>query len=220
MPEGNRFENQHLYRDFDLGSFSEAPPSPPQPVPIQQPPLENERIKHDGGSGHAQDVNRNEPRGFAIDQPRRFGQWENTRPGPNPRPIVHDHGRVPAAAVVGAREWWNPVNLVVAWVPVKSIVGKDMDDLTEMGVAHVFIVLALIVLITIVLFLFIRSYWMNRKGYRGNIRKLTNQYWTSSKMFARNKKRSDSDNLHLRVKDPCAKNKKNVKARNVKKKEY
>jgi hypothetical protein len=53
-----------------------------------------------------------------------------------------------------------------------------MDDLTETGVAHIFIVLGLLALIGLVLGLFLWSRWTSQKGYRGNIRKVAEQYWT------------------------------------------
>lgn len=121
----------------------------------------------------------------------------------NPQPIAHDMmGRIeeeliiendavyhpdlvniggPQAAGLSAQGGWNPVNLLVALVPAKTIVGRDMDALTEVGVAHVLLASSLLVLIGIAFFFFIRSYWYNRRGYRGQVRQLSNEYYNGKK---------------------------------------
>ncbi len=72
---------------------------------------------------------------------------------------------------------WNPLNAIAGLVPVKSVIGKQMDGLTQMGVAHIFIVLFLLVLIVCLIGWFVRSYVRNRRGYRNRIRRVSNGYY-------------------------------------------
>jgi hypothetical protein len=76
--------------------------------------------------------------------------------------------------------WWNPVTILVGLVPVKNIVGRDMDNLTETGVAHTLTIFGLLALFLVLLAFFLRSYWYNRSGYRGQIRRLANAYHTGN----------------------------------------
>ena len=76
--------------------------------------------------------------------------------------------------------WWSPVKLLVGLMPVKTLVGREMDPLTETGVAHILTVLILLTLLFVLLALFLRSYWGNRRGYRGQIRQLSNAYYSGN----------------------------------------
>lgn len=174
MTRGARFENQNLYKDFNLGSFTDAPQIPSSIQQQRQIPNQREQTGRERNARVSITAEGNELHKVEIDHTGKFDQWQN----PATHPVAPEVGR--ARGVVGdGWERWNPVNILIGYIPVKLLMGRDMDELTETGVAHIFVVLALIAIIIIVLALFLWSYWMNRRGYRGNIRKLVNDYWTS-----------------------------------------
>ena len=79
----------------------------------------------------------------------------------------------PVVATVGG--------FMASCVPVNWIMGKELDELTQKGVAVVFLMIVCIVGIALLLFYGCRTRRRNRAGYRGTLRQVTMGAFSCSK---------------------------------------